>query len=345
MLLKSRTFCTGLTALAAAVALATPSARAADYFAGKSIDLLIGAPAGGGYDIYARALARHYGRHIPGQPVIVSKNMPGAGSARAAGFISTVAPKDGTAIAAIMPGAVMGPLLDDKAEALFDPTKVNYLGTTNNGTRVCVSRKDSKIKTFDDALTQKAAFGGVSSNDSTREYGYMHKNTAGAQYDVVSGYSGTAEIALAMERGEIDGACGWDWSSFKSQRPDWIRDGKVNLLLQVGLEPNAELTRMGVPSVFKYVKSDEARKVVELVISQQVFQRSYIAPPGLPAEQLETLRSAFDATMSDRQFLDDAEKIRIDVSPLSGAKVQALVQKLYATPKDIVARARQAITP
>jgi tripartite-type tricarboxylate transporter receptor subunit TctC len=345
MLLKSRTFRTGLTALAAAVALATPSARAADYFAGKSIDLLIGAPAGGGYDIYARALARHYGRHIPGQPVIVSKNMPGAGSARAAGFISTVAPKDGTAIAAIMPGAVMGPLLDDKAEALFDPTKVNYLGTANNGTRVCVSRKDSKIKTFDDALTQKAAFGGVSSNDSTREYGYMHKNTAGAQYDVVSGYSGTAEIALAMERGEIDGACGWDWSSFKSQRPDWIRDGRVNLLLQVGLEPNAELTRMGVPSVFKYVKSDEARKVVELVISQQVFQRSYIAPPGLPAEQLETLRSAFDATMSDRQFLDDAEKIRIDVSPLSGAKVQALVQKLYATPKDIVARARQAITP
>jgi tripartite-type tricarboxylate transporter receptor subunit TctC len=345
MLLKSRTFCTGLTALAAAVALATPSARAADYFAGKSIDLLIGAPAGGGYDIYARALARHYGRHIPGQPVIVSKNMPGAGSARAAGFISAVAPKDGTAIAAIMPGAVMGPLLDEKAEALFDPTKVNYLGTANNGTRVCVSRKDSKIKTFDDALTQKAAFGGVSSNDSTREYGYMHKNTAGAQYDVVSGYSGTAEIALAMERGEIDGACGWDWSSFKSQRPDWIRDGKVNLLLQVGLEPNAELTRMGVPSVFKYVKSDEARKVVELVISQQVFQRSYIAPPGLPAEQLETLRSAFDATMSDRQFLDDAEKIRIDVSPLSGAKVQALVQKLYATPKDIVARARQAITP
>ena len=173
----------------------------------------------------------------------------------------------------------------------------------------------------------------------------MHKNTAGAQYDVVTGYSGTAEIALAMERGEIDGACGWDWSSFKSQRPDWIRDGKVNLLLQVGLEPNAELSRMGVPSVFKYVKSDEARKVVELVISQQVFQRSYIAPPGLPAEQLETLRTAFDATMSDRQFLDDAEKICIDVSPLSGAKVQALVQKLYATPKDIVARARQAITP
>ncbi len=325
--------------------LAAPPAFAADYFAGKSIDLLIGAPPGGGYDIYARALARHYGRHIPGQPTIVSKNMPGAGSARAAGFISSIASKDGTAIAGIMPGAVMGPLLDEKAEALFDPSKVNYLGTANNGTRVCVSRQGSKIKTFDDALTHKAAFGGVSTNDSTRDYGFMHKRTAGAQYDVVTGYSGTAEIALAMERGEIEGACGWDWSSFKSQRPDWLRDNKVNVLLQVGLEPNAELTRMGVPSVFKYVTSDESRKVVELIISQQVFQRSYIAPPGIPAAPLDTLRSAFDATMADKQFLEDAEKIRIDISALSGAKVQELVQKLYATPKDIVAKARQAITP
>jgi tripartite-type tricarboxylate transporter receptor subunit TctC len=334
----------GLIGLAAAALAASP-ACAADSFAGKSIDLLIGAPPGGGYDIYARALARHYSRHIPGQPTIVSKNMPGAGSARAAGFISALAPKDGTAIAAIMPGAVVGPLLDEKAEALFDPTKVLYLGTANNGTRVCVTRKESKIKTFDDALTQKAAFGGVSTNDSTRDYGYLHKRTAGAQYDVVTGYSGTAEIALAMERGELDGACGWDWASFKSQRPDWLRDGKVNVLLQVALEPNAELTRMGVPSVFKYVKGEDERKVVELVISQQVFQRSYIAPPGLPAEALATLRSAFDATMSDQQFLEDAEKMRIDISPLPGAKVQELVQKLYAAPKDIVARARQAITP
>jgi len=333
--------------LAGLIALAAPatSASAGDYYAGKSIDLLIGAPPGGGYDIYARALARHYGRHIPGQPIIVAKNMPGAASARAAGFISTLAPKDGTAIAALMPGGVVGPLLDEKAETLFDPTKVLYLGTANNGTRICVSRKDSKIKTFDDALTQKAAFGGVSTSDSTRGYGYMHKKTSGAQYDVVSGYSGTAEIALAMERGELDGVCGWDWASFKSQRPDWIRDHKANLLLQVGLEPNEELTRMGVPSVFKYITNEDDRKVVELIISQQVFQRSYIAPPGLPAELLDTLRSAFDATMRDQDFLHDAETIRIDISPLPGAKVQELVQKIYAAPKDIVARARQALNP
>jgi len=333
-----------LVALMALTATGVTCACAADY-AGKTIDLLIGAPPGGGYDMYARALARHYGRHIPGQPSIVAKNMPGAGSARAAGFISTMAPRDGTAIAAIMPGAVMGPLLDEKAEALFDPTKVLYVGTANNGTRVCVARQGSKIKTFDDARTQKAAFGGVSTNDSTRDYGFMHKKTAGALYDVVTGYSGTAEIALALERGEIDGACGWDWASLKSQRPDWIRDGKINVLLQDGLEPNPELTRMGVPSVFKYVTNEDDRKVVELIISQQVFQRSYIAAPGLSAEQLDMLRSAFDATMRDQDFLKDAETLRIDVSPLPGAKVQDLVTKLYTAPKDIVARARQAISP
>ncbi len=343
------TFLAGLAALATAIGatLAAAPAPAADFYAGKSIDLLIGAPPAGGYDIYARVVGRHLGRHIPGQPTIVPKNMPGAGSARAAGYLSTVAPKDGTAIAAIMPGAVMGPLLDEKAEALFDPTKVLYLGTANNGTRVCVTLKGGKINSFDDTLSQtrKAVFGGVSTNDSTFEYGHLHKRTSGAQYDVVSGYRGTPDIALAMERGEVDGVCGWDWSSFKSQKPDWLRDNKVNVILQVGLAPNAELTRMGVPSVFKFVKSAEDRKVVELVIGQQVFQRSYIAPPGVPAEQLDTLRSSFDATMRDKQFLDEAEKLRIDISPLPGGKVQELVQQLHGAPKDIVERARQAIRP
>ena len=182
-----------LAAAALAVVLATP-ATATEFFTGKSIDLLIGAPPAGGYDIYARALARHLGRHIPGQPAIVAKNMPGAGSARVGGFISAIAPKDGTAIAALMPGAIIGQLLDPKAESLFDPTKVVYLGTANNGTRICVSRKDSRIKTFEDTFTEKSSFGGVSSNDSTRDYAFLHKRTSGAQYSVVTGYAGTADI-------------------------------------------------------------------------------------------------------------------------------------------------------
>jgi tripartite-type tricarboxylate transporter receptor subunit TctC len=330
--------------LAAAVMLASP-APAQDFYAGKTVELLVGAPPGGGYDIYARAIARHMTRYIPGNPTIIVKNMPGAGSAKAAQFISAMAPKDGTVFAGVMPGAIMGPLLDEKSEKVFDPTKVIYIGTANNGTRVCVTLKGSKIATFDDALKIKAKFGGSAPNDSTYEYGYLHKHTAGAQFDIVAGYRGTTDMALAMERGELDGLCGWDWSSFKAQRGDWLRDNKVNVLLQVSLQPHPELTRMGVPSVFNYVKNEADRKVVELVISQTVFQRSYILPPETPAAQVTTLRRAFDATMKDKQFLEEAEKLRIEITPLTGEQVQELVQKIYATPKEITERARRAIRP
>ena len=322
-------------------ALATPAA--AQDFAGKTIDLLVGAPPGGGYDIYARVVARHFGRNIPGQPNIVVKNMPGAGSAKAAQFIANMAPKDGTVIAGVMPGAIMGPLLDPKSEGLFDPTKVNYVGTANSGTRVCVTLKGSKIAKFADTLTVPAKFGGSAPNDSTYEYGYMHKRTSGAIYDVVAGYRGTNEMALAMERGEIDGLCGWDWSSFKSQKPEWLRDNKANVLLQVSLEPHPELARMGVPTVFQFIKNDDDRKAVELIVSQTVFQRSYIAPPETPPAHLQVLRAAFDRTMADKQFLEDADRLRIDISPISGQQVQDLVRKIYASPKDVVERAKTAI--
>ena len=332
-------------ALAAGALLAATPLSAADYYAGKTIELIVGGGPGGGYDIYARTVARHLSRYIPGEPTIVVKNMPGAGSTKAAQYISSMAPKDGTAVGAIMPGAIMGPLLDDRSKPAFDPTKVRYIGTANSGTRVCVTMKASKIKTFDDAQKIKAKFGGSAPHDSTFEYGYLHKHTSGAAWDIVSGYPGTPDMALAMERGEIDGICGWDWSSFKSQKPEWLRDNKVNVLLQVSLDPHPELTKMGVPGVFKYVKNAEDRKVVELVISQTVFHRSYIAPPETPPAQIAVLRAAFDKTVADPQFLADANRARIDIEPLSGAKVQEVVQKLYESPKDIVARAKKAIRP
>jgi tripartite-type tricarboxylate transporter receptor subunit TctC len=328
----------------AAITTAAP-ASSADFYAGKTLELTVGAGPGGGYDIYARVVARHLSRHIPGQPTVIVKNMPGASSGKAAQFISGIAPKDGTVIAGIMPGAIMGPLLDERSAPLFDPTKVRYVGTANSGTRVCVTLKNSKIKTFDDTRKVPAKFGGSGPNDSTYEYGYLHKHTAGAIYDVVAGYRGTPDMALAMERGEIDGVCGWDWSSFKSQKPDWLRDDKVNVLLQVSIEPHPELTKMRVPTVFDHVKSAEDRKVVELVISQTLFQRPYIAPPETPPAQLEILRAAFVKTMADKAFLEEAEKLRIDVAPLPGAKVQEIVAKIYAAPKDVVERARKVIRP
>jgi tripartite-type tricarboxylate transporter receptor subunit TctC len=333
-----------LTVVVGASSVSLP-ATAADYYAGKTIDMLIGSGPAGGYDIYGRALARHITRHIPGQPGIVVKNMPGAGSQRAAGFLVTRAPQDGTVLAAIMPGAVMAPLLEDKPQLLFDPTKVQYLGTANNGTRVCVGWAAAGLKSFDDVRGKELPFGAVSPNESTHDYAYMLRRTAGAKYKIVSGYDGTTQIGLAMERGEVVGACGWDWASFKAQRSDWLRDKKVNVLLQIALDHNEELDKMGVPHVWDYVKTDENRKIVELVIGQQVFQRSYIAPPKIPAEPLAVLRKAFDATMTDRQYLAEADKMKIDIAPLGGAKVQEIVLKLHATPKDVVQRARQVIKP
>jgi len=250
-------------------------------------------------------------------------------------------------MAAIMPGAVMSPLLDERGASapLFDPTKVKYIGTANNGTRVCVTLKGTKIANMDDARRVKAKFGGSGPNDSTYEYGYLHRHTSGALWDIVPGYRGTPDMALAMERGEIDGVCGWDWSSFKSQKPDWLRDGKVNVLMQVAMYQHPELDKMAVPMVFKTVRGDEDRQVVELVVSQTIFHRSYIAPPETPPAQLEILRAAFDKTVVDPQFLADAEKMRIDIDALPGTKVQDVVARLFQTPAPIVERARKAIRP
>jgi tripartite-type tricarboxylate transporter receptor subunit TctC len=328
--------------IAIGATLAAP-ASAADYYAGKTIEIVVGAGAGGGYDIYARTVARHIGRYIPGNPTVVVKNMPGAGSARAAGYVASVAPKDGTSLAAIMPGAIMDPLLVEGTPALFDPIKVQYIGTASNDARVCITNAASATKTFDDALTRKTTIGATSTNDSTRDYAFMHQHLSNAKFEVVAGYKGTVDIGLAIDRNEVEGACGWGWSSIKAQKPDWIRDRKVNVLVQVGVEPNPELSLMGVPSFEKYVKSEEDREAVKLIESQQLMIRSYIAPPETPPEQLGILRAAFDATMKDKQFLDDAEKQRLVVEPMTGTKVQEMVAKLYQTPPDIVARAKEAI--
>ena len=325
--------------------LAAAPAHAADHYAGKTIELVVGGDAGGGYDIYARAVARHLAQHIPGNPTIVVKNMPGAGSTRAGIYISSVAPKDGTSIGAMMPGAIIGPLLDEKPSLQFDPTKVLYIGTADSGVRVCATYENSKIKTFEDAQRQKTVLGASAAGGATRDYGYMHNHTAGTKFEIVTGYKGTIDIALAMERGEVDGMCGWDWSSVKSQKSEWISEKKVNVLTQVSLEPLEELTERGVPHIWKFVTKDDDRKVAELVVSQQVFQRSYIAPPGTPAGPIEILRTAFDETMKDPTFLADAEKMKISISPLAGAKVQDLIAKLYATPKEFVDRAKTVIKP
>jgi tripartite-type tricarboxylate transporter receptor subunit TctC len=323
----------------------TTSAPAADYYTGRTIDFLIGGDVGGGYDIYARLIGRHLGRFIAGNPAVVPKNQPGAGSGRVASFLYGVAPRDGTAIGAVFPGAIMGPLLDDRAQALYDPTRFQYLGSADNATRVCISGARARVRTFADALAHKTIMGASAAGGSTRDYANMHRKTTGAMFEVVGGYKGTVDIFLAIERGEVDGMCGLDWASLKSQRPDWVRDKTVNILVQVGLEPDAELSGLGVPEIWKYVKGEDDRKAVELIIGQQTFGRPYLAPPGVAPEALRILRAAFTAAMKDHELLAEAGRARIDVVPTSGEKVQRLVEQLYAAPKATVERAKDLVKP
>ncbi len=320
-------------------------APAQDYYAGKTIDFVVGGNSGGGFDIYARAIARHLTRHIPGTPAIVAKNMPGAGSTKAGVHVGTIAPADGLTIGAVTPGAVTGPLLDDKPSGLFPANKVLWIGSANSSTRICATFERSKIKTVNDMLAHRTVIGGGSYGDATHDYAHMIRKTTDAKIDVIGGYKGTLDTTLAMERGEIDGMCGWDWSSAKSQKPEWIRDGKLRLLMQIGATPDEELTKLGAQPLWTFVKGDINRQIVALIVSQQAFQRPYFVHGETPMTYLNILRKAFDATMADPQFQADAAKMRIDVSSLPGATVQDLIQKFYATPRDIVEQARRAIRP
>jgi tripartite-type tricarboxylate transporter receptor subunit TctC len=342
---QRRWLSTEIAAAALLMTAVTAPAEADDFYSGKTVEILVGSAAGGGFDIYARALARHWGRFIPGNPTIVVRNMPGAGGARSAVYVSSVAPKDGTVLAAPMPGAIVGPLLEDNPQGGFDPAKLQYLGTADSGVRVCVTMDKSKVKTFEDALTTKAIMGATQPGGSSTDYAYLHRHTSGAKFDVVLGYQAMTDTSLAMERGELDGTCGWDWSSLKSMKADWIRDKRVNILFQVGLDPDPELSAMGVPEIWKFVKSEKDRKVVELVASQQVFMRFFVAPPATPPARIGELRTAFDLVTKDPDFLRDAERQQLSIKPLSGDKVQNLVQRMYATPKEIVERAKRAIKP
>lgn len=315
--------------------------QAGEFYTGKTVTLVVGSETGGGFDIYGRTLARHLGRFIPGHPNIIVQNMPGAGGGRAATYVYSVAPKDGTAIGGIQPGTIVNTLLSGAGQGNYDPSKFVYIGSADSGARLCVTALKSKIRTFDDTVARKTVLGGSQAGSSTVDYGFLIKNTTRAQFDVVSGYKNTGEITLAMERGEVDGVCGWDWSSLRAQQPDYA--SKFNLILQTAIGTNAELAKMGVPDIDKYYRDEEARKIAEFVLAQQIFGRPYLLPPGTPAAQTAMLRKAFDHVMRDDQFLADAQKMRLQLAPASGAEVQEAVGHFFATSASLVERAKEAM--
>ena len=342
----SRRWVRGVAVLAGAALIAgSDCAVALDFYAGRTINVIVGTDVGGGFSIYARVLSRHVGRFIPGAPTLVMKNMPGAGGATAASYLYRIAPKDGTVIGSVSPNAILGRLLDGNLSQ-YDPAKFQYLAGAERGTRLCMTFAHSNTKTFADALRQRTVIGATSAGSPTREYAAMIRNTTGANFEIVGGYKGPPDLFLAMSRGEIDGVCGLDWTALKSQQPDWLRDKKLNLLVQASMAPHPELAKLGVPVPWPYIKSDTDRRAVEVMVGfEQAFGKSYLVPPETPAERVAILRKAFAAVLKDKEFLAEAEKVRIEITAQSGEEVQRVVESAYASTPQVIERLRRIVEP
>ncbi len=332
----------GMTAVLMASVAAQPARAQSveEFYKGKTISLLIGFSVGGGYDLYARHLARHMGKHVPGKPTIVPQNMAGAGSLRAANFLYTAAPKDGTAIGTFARTTGINPLLE--SGATFDGTKFGWLGSVTDDTSVCVTWHTSPVKTWKDFLEKPVTFGGQGPSSEPDIFARLYKNVFGAPVKLVAGYPGTNEITLAMERGEVDGLCGLSWSTLKARHAQWMRDKKINILMQAAFRKEPEMG--DVPLVMELTKDPEKLQVLKLILAAQEMARPFAAPPGIPEDRKAALIAAFDATMKDPEYLAEAKKINMDVNPVSAASLNKLLAELYATPKDVVKQASEAIT-
>jgi tripartite-type tricarboxylate transporter receptor subunit TctC len=312
---------------------------ASDFYKTRTINLYIGYSPGGAYDLYARVIARHLGAHIPGNPTIVPQNMEGAGSLRLANYLYSVAPQDGTAIATFGRGIAFDPLLLGQGDA-FNAEKMNWLGSANNEVSVCVAMKNSGVTSFQDLLTKELTVGGTGASSDTDQFPRVLNAVLGTHFKIVQGYPGGNDVVLAMERGEVAGRCGWSWSSVLSTHKSWIADKRMIVLVQLSLTKHPDLP--DVPLVMDFAKTDQQRQILKMMFARNVMGRPYVAPPNLPADRVAVLRQAFMDTMKDKDFLAEADKMQLEINPVSGADVEKLVKEVYATPPDVVAKAKQA---
>jgi tripartite-type tricarboxylate transporter receptor subunit TctC len=336
---------TVLAALSPFAMAALSPAQAQDpaaFYKGRNVNMEVGYSVGGGYDVYARMIARYIGNHIPGSPTVVTKNMEGAGSLRLANWLYTAAPKDGTEIATIGRGVAFDPLLGNKS-AQFDASKFTWLGSANNEVSVCVAWQNTGITKFDDLFTKQMTVGGTGGGSDTDAFPQIINAVLGTKMKIISGYPGGNDVALAMERGEVQGRCGWSWSSVIATHKDWLEQKKITVLVQLALNKHPDLP--DVPLVTDLAKTDEQRQILKLIFARQTMGRPYLAPPTLPKERAEALRTAFAATMKDKEFLAEADKAQLEINPVSGPEVETLVKEIYQTPPAIAAKAGQALNP
>lgn len=319
------------------------AAQTSVTFKGETININVGYPAGGAPDLYFRVLARHYGRHIPGNPTIILKNMPGAGTLRAANYVYNVATKDGTELGNFSSSATMEPLMDND-QAKFDAAKFSWVGSMNQEINFCgIWQRPGAPTSFVDMLTRETIF---ASSGGLTSFGYQHplifKNVFGANVRMVSGYSGLPQAYVAMQQGEAEGMCGLVRTHIKSLWPNDVREGRFKLIVQLGPKTTDELGP--IPSIFEFVKTEEDRKVLEFHFNTKLLGRPLAGPPGVPPGRLAVLRKAFEDTMHDREFLAEAHKANLDIDPATHEQVEQLLTQFADYPKAVIEKARLAIT-
>ena len=328
--------------LALLLAIATPAAAQEDvaaFFKGKTLRLIVGIGVGSGYDINARLLARYMAAHIPGQPTIIVQNQPGAGSLTMTNALYNAGPFDGSVMGASFNGMPTTPLLQP-AGARFDPVKLNWLGSTNRETQAMYVWHTAPAQVLEDARAKEIVMGAQAPGSTQFDYPVLANKLFGFKFKVVTGYESTPKIHLAMESGEVHGTIA-NWSTLKAINPGWITDKKIRIIAQWALKKNPELA--DVPLFLDLAKTDAERAALELMLARLEYGRPFFLPPNVPAPRLEALRRAFDATMKDPAYLAEADKLKIEVDPLSGEQVAALVEQVSRTPADTVARVRTAM--
>jgi tripartite-type tricarboxylate transporter receptor subunit TctC len=314
----------------------------AEFYKGKTVSLVVGHEVGSGYDVYGRVLARHLARHIPGQPTVVVQNMVGAAGMIASNWVYNIAPRDGTVVATFSASPIAEPILGNPA-ARFEPAKFTWIGNMDESAGTCGVTKASGIAKFDDLLVKETIFGATAQTGTFGKFALAVKNLLGAKYRIVSGYKGSADVKIALNRGEVHGICGLPLSTITSHWRDDYESGNFRPIIQLSGRKHPDL--QSIPHVDDYAKSPEDLQVFGLIFGMQALGRFYVAPPALPTERRDALRSALAAAMNDPQFRADAAKTQIDINPSGGSEVEAFIARVAASSPVVIERAKRALRP
>jgi tripartite-type tricarboxylate transporter receptor subunit TctC len=332
------------TAIAAAILVGVGSAATADsiadFYKGKTVTIIVGYPPASGYTLYGQMLAKYWSDHIPGRPNVIVQSMPGAGSIKAANYLYSVAPKDGTTLGIFSVGALIDEMFG-MSSTRFDSTKYGWVGNMDESVGVCVVKSSSGVLKFEDLFQKEILFGGTGPSGGATQAAIALARLYGAKIKLIKGYPGAQDVVLAMDRGEVHGVCGITIAVLKSRLAHQIATSQLIPIIHDAMKPHPELK--GVPSVYDFAKSDDDRKVLDLLFGWRVLGRPVAAPPGIPAERLAALRKAFMGAMSDQRFVADAAKAKLDIAPASGDEVTSLIARLFSHSKDTIKRAADAV--